>query len=67
MDEDPDLAQARVFLELLANRATALDRELGFAHRLSPASRAESVAERRTLQRYIDRIRRRFPETNRRA
>ena len=63
MHEDPDLAQAQVFLELLTNRAGALTRELGLAHRLHPASRAELVVELRAIQRFIDRLHRRFPET----
>ncbi|MGY4099780.1 hypothetical protein ACW2Q0_09505 [Nocardia sp. R16R-3T] len=66
MYEDPDLAQAQVFLELLANRAEALTRELGFAHRLDSPPREELVNELRAVQRFIDRIHRRFPETCRR-
>ncbi|MEV5834075.1 hypothetical protein [Nocardia sp. NPDC052112] len=63
MYEDPDLAQAQVFLELLANQAEVLSRELGFANRLAPTSREEMVGELRAIQRYIDRIHRRFPQT----
>ncbi|MFI6364979.1 hypothetical protein ACIBG0_19730 [Nocardia sp. NPDC050630] len=63
MYEDPDLAQAQVFLELLANRGESLTRELGRAQRLTPAYRAELVVELRAIQRFIDRLHRRFPET----
>ncbi|MGK8486615.1 hypothetical protein [Nocardia asiatica] len=62
MEQDADLAQARVFLELLTVRAQTLARELGFAHRGDPAARQELHVELCTVRRYIDRLHRRFPE-----
>lgn len=63
MEYDADLAQARVFLELLAVRAQALAREIGFAHRGDPARRNELHSELRAVRRYVDRLHHRFPET----
>ncbi len=63
MEQDADLAQARVFLELLTVRAQTLARELGFAYRGDAAARHELHTELCAVRRYIDRIHRRFPET----
>ncbi|WP_330230157.1 hypothetical protein OHA40_29810 [Nocardia sp. NBC_00508] len=63
MEQDADLAQARVFLELLTLRARTLAREIGFAHRGDAAVRQELHAELSAVRRYIDRLHRRFPET----
>ncbi|MBF6301388.1 hypothetical protein IU459_28175 [Nocardia amamiensis] len=63
MEEDANLAQARVFLELLAVRAQTLTREIGFAHRGDPAVRQQLQTELSAVRRYIDRLHRRFPET----
>jgi hypothetical protein len=64
MEQDPDLAQARVFLDLLASHARALHREAEFTHRHNPTARAELAAELRTIERFADRLHRRFPETS---
>ncbi|MGK8505815.1 hypothetical protein [Nocardia asiatica] len=53
MEQDADLAQARVFLELLTVRAQTLARELGFAHRGDAAARQELHVELCTVRRYI--------------
>ncbi|WP_454199211.1 hypothetical protein [Nocardia sp. Marseille-Q1738] len=63
MEEDANLAQARVFLELLTVRARTLTREIGVAHRGDPAVRQQLQTELCTVRRYIDRLHRRFPET----
>ncbi|MBF6341357.1 hypothetical protein IU450_36570 [Nocardia abscessus] len=62
MEQDADLAQARVFLELLTVRAQTLARELGFGYR-GDAARHELHTELCAVRRYIDRLHRRFPET----
>ncbi|MBF6221465.1 hypothetical protein IU479_25520 [Nocardia abscessus] len=61
MEQDADLAQARVFLELLTVRAQTLARELGFAYR-DAAARHELHTELCAVRRYIERLHRRFPE-----
>ncbi|MGK8523983.1 hypothetical protein ACRS6B_21620 [Nocardia asteroides] len=62
MEHDADLAQARVFVELLTARAQTLAREIGFTYRGNPAARHELHSELRAVHRYIDRLHHRFPE-----
>ncbi|WP_039798235.1 hypothetical protein [Nocardia araoensis] len=63
MEQDADLAQARVFLELLTRRAQTLARDMESAHRRDPAARHELYSELCVVRRYIERLHRRFPET----
>ncbi|WP_063052976.1 hypothetical protein [Nocardia arthritidis] len=63
MEQDADLAQARVFLELLTRRAQTLARDIEFSYRGDPAARHELHSELCAVRRFIDRLHRRFPET----
>lgn len=62
MEQEADLAQARVFVELLTLRARTLARDIESAHRRDPAARHELFSELRVVRGYIDRLHRRFPE-----
>ncbi|MFI5780669.1 hypothetical protein [Nocardia sp. NPDC051570] len=63
MLDDPDQAQARVFLRVLTARAHALAREMTFGHNHTPGARRRLEAELSTVCGYIDRLHRRFPDT----
>ncbi|MEU2038864.1 hypothetical protein [Nocardia niwae] len=63
MEQDADLAQARVFLELLTRRAQTLARDIEFSYRGDHAVRHELHSELCVVRRCIDRLHRRFPET----
>jgi hypothetical protein len=65
MEQDADLAQARVFLELLTRRAQTLARDIEFSYRGDPAARHELHSELCAVRRFIDRLHRRFPEAAR--
>ncbi|MEV6767520.1 hypothetical protein AB0N05_02700 [Nocardia sp. NPDC051030] len=57
--EDPELAQARIFLDELEAHAAKLTRRLQTA--LTPEARQSIAGELSTLRKYVDRIHRRFP------
>ncbi|MBL1075393.1 hypothetical protein JK358_13410 [Nocardia sp. 2] len=57
--EDPELAQARVFLSELERHIAGLTRRLHTA--LTSEARQSIDSELSTLRRYVDRIQRRFP------
>ncbi|MGV9540289.1 hypothetical protein ACWDSF_03075 [Nocardia beijingensis] len=61
MEQEADLAQARVFVELLTRRARAWARDMESAHRRDPAARHELFSELCVVRGYIDRLHRRFP------
>ncbi|WP_159843752.1 hypothetical protein [Nocardia sp. CY41] len=63
MEQDADLAQARVFLELLTRQARTLARDIEFSYRGDPAARHQLHSELCVVRRYIERLHRRFPET----
>ncbi|MBF6195824.1 hypothetical protein [Nocardia implantans] len=62
MEQDADLAQARVFVELLTRRARMLVRDIESAQRRDPAARHELFSELCVVRGYIDRLHRRFPQ-----
>ncbi|MTE15523.1 hypothetical protein [Nocardia aurantiaca] len=57
--EDPEAAQARIFLEELERHVVKLTRRLQTAP--TPEARQAINAELSTVRRYLDRIHRRFP------
>lgn len=59
-DEDPDVAQAREFLELLTTQAARLETDMTLAG--SPQQRAAWHGEWRQIRRFIDALHRRFPD-----
>lgn len=59
-DDDPDVAQAREFLEILTVQATRLETDMRQAS--SPQQRAAWHSEWRQLRRFIDALHRRFPD-----
>ncbi|MFD3458886.1 hypothetical protein ACFWVM_04180 [Nocardia fluminea] len=59
MDEDPDIAQARVFLDELDHHARKLSRAIGTA----PTNITELRAELGTIRTTIAKLHARFPET----
>ncbi|MFI9632677.1 hypothetical protein ACIHAX_08290 [Nocardia sp. NPDC051929] len=63
MEYDADLAQARVFLELLTRQARTLARDIESTYRHDPAARHALYSELCVVRRYIDRLHRRFPDT----
>ncbi|WP_147404285.1 hypothetical protein [Nocardia panacis] len=64
MSEDPDLAQARVLLDALAAQLVSLNRALDVAQRNGRAAEVHALTvDLRTVDRYIERLHRRFPQT----
>ncbi len=63
MFDDPDIAQARVFLDLLAAQARTLARAIATAERTFQAQRLRELhAELHTVRNCIARIHCRYPE-----
>ncbi|WP_433577216.1 hypothetical protein [Nocardia brasiliensis] len=62
MHEDPDFAQAQVFLDLLTKQTRTLAHELRLARYRDAASGDELAGELRTIQRFIARLQHRFPQ-----
>ncbi|UFS93770.1 hypothetical protein [Nocardia huaxiensis] len=65
LSEDPELAQARVFLRELERHMAGLTRRLQTA--LTSEARQSIDTELTTVRRYVDRIHRRFPGITARA
>lgn len=59
-DDDPDVAQAREFLEMLTAQAAKLETDIKLVG--SPQQRAAWHGEWRQVRRFIDALHRRFPE-----
>ncbi|MFE9578165.1 hypothetical protein ACFYO1_17385 [Nocardia sp. NPDC006044] len=63
MSDDSDIAQARVFLDLLATHARTLARAINTAERTYQAQRLRELhAELRTVRHCIERIHCRYPD-----
>ncbi|PXX58352.1 hypothetical protein DFR70_11434 [Nocardia tenerifensis] len=63
MSDDPDIAQARVFLDLLAAHARTLARAINTAERTFQTRRLRDLhAELHTVRRCIARIHCRYPD-----
>ena len=58
-EEDPDVAQAREFLAMLAVHAARLETDLAMT--TSAQQRAAGLADLRQVRRFIDGLHRRFP------
>ncbi|AFU01491.1 hypothetical protein [Nocardia brasiliensis] len=63
MSDDPDIAQARVFLDLLATHARGLARAISTAERTFQTHRLRELhAEMHTVRHCIARIHYRYPD-----
>ncbi|MGW6729612.1 hypothetical protein ACWF9G_27235 [Nocardia sp. NPDC055029] len=58
--DDPDVAQAREFLEMLTAQAAGLETDAAMA--TSPLQRAARLSDLRHVQGFIKALRRRFPD-----
>ncbi|MFD6393065.1 hypothetical protein [Nocardia sp. NPDC060259] len=58
-DDDPDVAQAREFVEMLTAHAARLETDMALAG--SPQQRAAWQADLRQIRRFVDGLHRRFP------
>ncbi|GEM31511.1 hypothetical protein NN3_25180 [Nocardia neocaledoniensis NBRC 108232] len=59
-DDDPDVAQAREFLDMLTAHAARLETDMAMAG--SPQQRAAWQSDLRQIRRFIDGLHRRFPD-----